>query len=31
MVSADGDAPSIDTLKQAVASVDTGKLAALAR
>jgi hypothetical protein len=31
MVSADGNAPSIDTLKQAVASVDTGKLAALAR
>lgn len=31
MVSADGDAPNIDTLKQAVASVDTGKLAALAR
>ena len=31
MVSADGAAPTIDTLKQAVASVDTGKLAALAR
>ena len=31
MVSADGNAPNIDTLKQAVASVDTGKLAALAR
>jgi hypothetical protein len=31
MVSADGDAPNIDTLKQAVASVDTGKLAALAQ
>jgi hypothetical protein len=31
MVSADGHAPSIDTLKQAVATVDTGKLAALAQ
>src|SRR3546814_1423153 len=30
-VSAEGDAPSIDTLKQAVGSVDAGKLAALAR
>ncbi|WCM25472.1 YIP1 family protein [Sphingomonas sp. QA11] len=31
MVSAEGAAPTVDTLKQAVASVDTGKLAALAR
>lgn len=31
MVSAEGSAPSIDTLKQAVASVDSGKLAALAK
>src|SRR3546814_311736 len=30
-VSAEGDAPSIDTLKQAVGAVDAGKLAALAR
>ncbi|HVI99740.1 MAG TPA: Yip1 family protein [Sphingomonas sp.] len=30
-VSAEGDAPSIDTLKQAVAAVDAGKLAALAQ
>ncbi|MDB5707696.1 MAG: hypothetical protein JWN66_4812 [Sphingomonas bacterium] len=29
MVSAEGSAPNIDTLKQAVASVDTGRLAAL--
>lgn len=31
MVSADGNAPSIDTLKQAVATVDTGALASLAK
>ncbi|HEU4959906.1 MAG TPA: Yip1 family protein [Sphingomonas sp.] len=31
MVSADGSAPSIDTLKHAVAAVDPGKLQALAR
>jgi hypothetical protein len=31
MVSADGSAPSIDTLKQAVATVDTGALASLAK
>ncbi len=31
MVSAEGSAPSIDTLKQAVASIDTGRLAALAK
>jgi len=31
MVSADGEAPTIDTLKQAVASIDTGRLAALAQ
>jgi hypothetical protein len=31
MVSAEGNAPTIDTLKQAVASIDTGRLAALAK
>ncbi|MEO7690501.1 MAG: Yip1 family protein [Sphingomonas sp.] len=31
MVSANGNAPSIDTLKQAVATVDTGALASLAK
>lgn len=31
IVAADGSAPSIDTLKQAVASIDTGKLASLAK
>jgi len=31
MVSAEGSAPTIDTLKQAVAAIDTGKLAALAK
>jgi hypothetical protein len=31
MVSAEGSAPNIDTLKQAVGSIDTGALAALAK
>jgi hypothetical protein len=31
IVAADGNAPNIDTLKQAVASIDTGKLAGLAK
>jgi hypothetical protein len=31
MVSAEGSAPNVDTLKQAVAAVDTGRLAALAK
>jgi hypothetical protein len=31
MVSAEGSAPTIDTLKQAVGSIDTGRLAALAK
>jgi hypothetical protein len=31
IVAADGKAPNIDTLKQAVASIDTGSLANLAK